>query len=92
MVKVENIMTHLKCATHGRQKETFVCKHIIETMTDGEARGFCWGVNDKVHEAICDQCNNLSEADFSKQASDLIRPLCFGCFRQAAEFNGIILE
>lgn len=85
-------MSFLKCGTHGRQKETFVCRHIIETLKDHEPRGFCWDVVDGTHEAICSACNDLGEAEFQQSLDELIQGLCFGCFREAAQINGIILD
>jgi len=84
-------MPFLKCGTHGRQPETFVCKHIIETVADGEPRGFFWSVEDGTYEALCAACNTLSADDFAEQVEELVRPLCFGCFRDAAEVNGVII-
>lgn len=82
-------MTHIICGTHGKQEETFVCRHIIETISDGEARGFYWNRTEEGFEAICGACNDLSEKEFAKVVEDLIRPLCFGCFQDAAAINGI---
>ena len=85
-------MTYLKCGTHGRQRETFVCKHIIETVADAEPRGFWWSMEDGTFEAICTHCNNLDAEAFARQAEENARILCYGCFRQAAQINGIVLD
>lgn len=85
-------MTYLKCGTHGRQKQTYVCKHIIETLEDGEPRGFYWDYSENAHEAICKACNDLDEVAFQKAMTDTMRELCYGCFREAAAMNGVILE
>ncbi len=85
-------MTKLTCSTHGTQNQTFVCRHIIEGLTQGEPRGFYWGKEDGVFEAICDDCNELSEAAFNAQGVDIIESLCFGCFCDAAQMNGIDAE
>ena len=82
-------MTTITCGTHGEQDETFVCKHIIETLKDRESRGFHWNNVDGGFEAICSCCNDMSEKDFAARVEDLIRPLCFGCFQDAAVINGI---
>ncbi len=82
-------MTQITCGTHGKQEETFVCRHIIETVKDGEPRGFHWNRTEEGFEAICSECNELSEKAFASQVEDLIRPLCFGCFQDAASINGI---
>lgn len=89
-------MIHLNCATHGRQKQTFVCKHITATLKDGEARGFVWSYEgegkDAMFEALCMECNDLDEAAFAATANDIIMALCYGCFREAAAINGMILD
>lgn len=85
-------MAYLRCASHGRQEETFVCKHIIATLSDGEARGFYWNRADDAFEAVCAACNDMSEAEARRAGPDLIQPLCFGCFRDAASINGIDID
>ena len=85
-------MPSLTCATHGRQPETYVCKHIITSLQKGEPCGFWWGLDGGTYEALCTDCNNLSPEAFAKQAKDLIRPLCYGCYRDAAALNGIVLD
>ena len=82
-------MATIVCGSHGRQDETFVCKHIIDTLKDGEPRGFFWSAEEGGFEAICASCNALSPEAFEAAAPDLIRPLCFGCFADAAAINGV---
>lgn len=82
----------LKCGTHGRQRETFVCRHIVESIAAGESVGFFWGIEDGVHEALCEACNSLSADAFAEQAQSLIQPLCYGCFREAGALNGVVID
>ncbi|MGF1544729.1 MAG: hypothetical protein ACFB00_09550 [Parvularculaceae bacterium] len=82
----------LTCGAHGRQPATLVCRHIVETVADGEPRGFFWNVVDGSYEAICAACNALSQDEFADSAEDNVRELCFGCFRDAAAINGVHLE
>ena len=82
----------IKCGTHGKQEETLVCKHIIETLKDGVPRGFCYNKSDGEWEAIWDACNDLSPEDFAAIAEENVNTLCYGCFRQAAAINGIVLD
>ncbi|MEO0398922.1 MAG: hypothetical protein AAF224_05805 [Pseudomonadota bacterium] len=82
-------MTKIKCGTHGEQPRTFVCVHIIETLKDGEPRGFFWNNPDGEFQAICAACNDLSEEEFYAQEEELVEELCFGCFQDAAAINGI---
>ena len=79
----------IKCGTHGEQDKTFVCQHIIETLKDGEPRGFHWNQSDGAFEAICEACNNLTPEEFAATAQENINTLCFGCFADAAAINGI---
>ncbi|MEL6371314.1 MAG: hypothetical protein AAFY84_07050 [Pseudomonadota bacterium] len=85
-------MTTIKCGTHGEQETTFVCVHIIETLKDGVPRGFLWNHVDGDFQAICENCNNLSEEEFYAQEAELIQLLCYGCFRDAAAINGVDID
>jgi len=79
----------IKCGTHGKQETTFVCAHIIQSLKDGEERGFCWNKSDGDFQALCSVCNDLSEDEFQKIQADIVNALCFGCFQDAAALNGI---
>ncbi|MEL7485865.1 MAG: hypothetical protein AAGJ87_01475 [Pseudomonadota bacterium] len=81
----------IHCGTHGRQETTFVCRHIIETLKDGEPRGFLWNVADGDFQAICEACNAMSDEEFAAAEPENINVLCFGCFRDAAEINGVVI-
>ncbi|MEO0320913.1 MAG: hypothetical protein AAF199_08495 [Pseudomonadota bacterium] len=85
-------MRYLKCGTHGRQPETYVCTHIVETVADGEPRGFWWSYEDGAFEAVCGACNDLDAAAFEASMAETMRTLCYGCFRLAADVNGIVLD
>lgn len=78
----------LTCGTHGKQPETFVCKHIIKSMKTGIEVGFLWSVKDGDYDAICHKCNELSAQQWQQQQNELGRLLCLGCFKVAAEING----
>ncbi len=82
-------MTKLTCGTHGEQEETFVCDHIIETLKDGEPRGFCWNHVDGQCQAICTACNEMTDEEFTASQADAINILCYGCFLDAAALNGV---
>ena len=82
----------ITCGTHGRQDSTFVCVHIIETLKDGEPRGFWWSNHEGTFEAVCSACNDLSEEEFFAQGPEVIEPLCFGCFKDAAAINGFDID
>ncbi|MBI1392331.1 MAG: hypothetical protein GC152_06260 [Alphaproteobacteria bacterium] len=82
----------LTCGSHGEQDVTYVCRHVIETLKDGEPRGFWWNFADGAFEAVCAACNDLTEAEAKEQGPDLVQPLCYGCFRDAAALNGVDLD
>jgi hypothetical protein len=81
------------CGTHGEQPQTFVCVHIIESMKNGEAKGFWWSRGeDGVWDAVCDVCNGLSQEAFDALGPGNIGVICLGCFEDAAALNEIELE
>ncbi len=82
-------MAKLQCGTHGEQDETVVCRHIIDTLQDGEPRGFVWNRADGEFQALCTACNALSDDAFAAAEAEIIRLLCFGCFQDAAALNGV---
>lgn len=85
-------MTKITCSTHGRQDETFVCKHIIESLASGEARGFFYSYSDGAFEAVCASCNDLGPEEAMAREPDLIQTLCYGCFRDVAALNGVDID
>lgn len=81
------------CGTHGKQPQTFVCTHIIEALKEGEPSGFWWSRSEEgVWDAICNDCNNLSQEDFDALGPDNIGIICLGCFEDAAILNEIELD
>lgn len=83
----------INCDTHGRQPQTFVCVHIIEGMKSGEATGFWWSRSeDGVWDAICSECNALSQEAFDALGPSNIAAICLGCFEDAAALNEVELE
>ncbi len=82
----------LKCATHGDQRPTFVCGHIVQTLGDGKPRGFLWGVDDDGnYQAICPSCDDLSDAEWEAAVSSAAA-ICFECFKIAAAYNSVHLD
>jgi hypothetical protein len=83
----------VQCDVHGSSLETFVCKHIAETLADGSPRGFRWFVDDEGdYQATCDTCSELPDAEWEARQGELGRILCLGCFGRAASLNGVIIE
>ena len=85
-------MAILHCASHGAQEQTFVCRHIIATLKDGEPRGFFWNRADDAFEAVCTTCNDMTPDAAAAAGPDLVQSLCYGCFRDAASINGIDID
>jgi len=85
-------MALITCGTHGKQEETFVCRHIIDSLKDGEARGFYWNYVDGAFEAVCAACNEMTADEAASASLNLIQPLCYGCFRDAAALNGVDID
>ncbi|MEO1243947.1 MAG: hypothetical protein AAFX54_18715 [Pseudomonadota bacterium] len=89
----DNQVPSVTCGTHGEQPQTFVCVHIIESVKDGEPKGFWWSRSeDGIWDAVCDACNNLSQEAFDALGPDNIGIICLGCFEDAAALNEIELE
>ena len=81
------------CGTHGKQPQAFVCVHIVEALKQGAPNGFWWSRGeDGVWDALCNECNNLSQEAFDKQGQDTIATICLGCFEDAATLNDVELE
>jgi len=81
------------CGTHGRQPLTYVCVHIVESLRTGEPSGFWWSRGeDGVWDAVCSECNALSQEAFDALGPENIVVVCLGCFEDAAAINEIDLE
>jgi hypothetical protein len=84
------------CRTHGEQRETFVCKHIVETLHDRRPRGFFWagGDGDGDECAWCAECEDKRIAAGEEWTDELtndmgIALLCGSCFDTAKRINGV---
>jgi hypothetical protein len=84
------------CPEHGDRAATIVCKHVLETLRDGERRGFRWSIDeDGEYQAFCSECDArselLSQSEWDDLAGDIGRVLCLECFRRAATLNAVHL-
>lgn len=85
---------YVECSEHGKQQETFVCQHIIETLEDGKARGFWWA-NDPENprpDAWCSECEKKVQASNGEwndenEAFAGVKLLCGACYDRAKEIN-----
>ena len=83
----------ISCGIHGDQPQTYVCRHIVESLRTGKAVGFWWSRSeDGVWDAVCNDCNNLSQEAFDALGPENIEVLCLGCFEDAAAMNEIELD
>lgn len=87
-------MYYVDCCEHGRQEETFVCQHIVETLKDKKPRGFWWysEQNAPRPDAWCHECNDRVKAtdwewteDNEKLAN--IQLLCGKCYDNAKDLS-----
>ncbi len=85
-------MATISCETHGTQDETLVCVHIVDTLQDGEPRGFHWNLSEGAYQAICSMCNELTPDQFQAAEKEIVREVCFGCFQEAAAIHGVDLD
>ena len=88
-------MTAVSCAKHGEQPETFVCQHIVETLSDKQARGFHWSSADDspYPDAWCWGCNErvlAAGGEWTDEVLDYtrVRLLCAACYQVAKALNG----
>ncbi len=87
-------MTLITCATHGRSKRTIVCRHIVESLADGQARGFFFTDEEEDEpQAWCEDCEARYVAageTWTDQVLEYVDPqvLCLHCYRQVKELNG----
>ena len=89
----QTVIPSVKCGTHGEQPETYVCVHIVEALKKGEPCGFWWSRSeDGVWDAVCNDCNELSQEAFDALGPENIKIVCLGCFEDAAALNEVELE
>jgi hypothetical protein len=78
------------CDVHGESVATIVCVHILDTLQDDAPRGFWWAVDDEgEYDAICEECNNMSDEEWAASSTENCCVLCFECYARAAKLNGI---
>ncbi len=84
----------IDCCEHGKQDETFVCQHIVESLRTKIPCGFWWAKDSKSSrpDAWCSACNKLwgeKGAKWSKKVEDVlgIKLLCGACYDVAKSLN-----
>lgn len=84
----------IECVEHGQQPSTCVCQHIAQTVSDGEARGFCWAddPDNPRPDAWCSKCEaKVQETggvwnDESETFAGVML-LCSSCYDRAKAIN-----
>lgn len=83
------------CCDHGRVLASFVCTHTLESLADGEARGFLWTRDgDGCVNAWCEKCeafkadNGGNWNEITEKFAD-ISLVCEACASRVASMNGI---
>jgi hypothetical protein len=84
----------VECSDHGPQPETFVCKHIVETLVDGHPRGFWWSAESSGSrpDAWCSECEHSLRDTGGQWTGDNeelagVSLLCAKCYDLAKELN-----
>jgi hypothetical protein len=81
----------VRCATHGEDQATYVCRHIVESLDTGNAVGFHWpadsGGNSRP-DAWCWECNEVCRSEggeWTEAALQFVQVtvLCGGCYDRA---------
>jgi len=91
MSEQEQLIT---CRIHGKQPATFVCQHIVQSLTHGERVGFnCADAPGELRpDAWCDDCErrlmaNGGEWDDASEEAAGINMICAGCYDIAKRLN-----
>ena len=84
--------SQVECDVHGPQDPTYVCRHILEALKDGRARGFWFDAenDDERPDAWCDECNRHLLAhggSWSDENQVPIALLCGKCYDEAKALN-----
>ena len=84
----------LECNEHGAQEETFVCKHLLQSLRTGQKVGFYWASEPR-GDAWCHACEQvrLTEGGASgewnerSEAFAQITILCGQCYDRVRDLN-----
>lgn len=84
----------VECGRHGPSRAAFVCRHLVDTLRDGVARGLIWTRDaDGNVNAYCELCDRLLAQAGDEWTDDLERQagitlICEGCFGTIRRING----
>ena len=81
----------VKCATHGEEQATYVCRHIVDSLDTGKAVGF-YSPADSAGlsrpDAWCWECNEICRSEggeWTETALEFVQVtvVCGGCYDRA---------
>lgn len=88
-------MRTIECDRHGVQEETFVCQHIVQTLSDEKPRGFYWARDSEQRrpDAWCSECQARVSATGGEWTEEVlahakVKLLCGACYDVASRLNG----
>jgi hypothetical protein len=80
----------VECRLHGSQEETFVCRHIVDSLYTREAVGFHWpaSATEPRPDAWCSECEQArieAGGEWTDEAMSFasIQLLCGACYDTA---------
>lgn len=84
-------MNIVNCDKHGNQEETFVCQHIVESLTTKISVGFYYASEPR-GDAWCNECEHMrikegGEWNEKSEAFASIKLLCGVCYDDAKRIN-----
>jgi hypothetical protein len=86
--------TFVQCDEHGKQPATCVCQHIVQTLMDGQPRGFWWAADaeNSKPDAWCSECEAYVQASGGawteeNEAFAGVKLLCGACYDKVKESN-----
>ena len=85
---------YIECSEHGKQQATYVCQHVVQSITDGIPRGFWWSTESPDNprpDAWCSECeervNEAGEWNEENEALAGVKLLCGACYDKAKALN-----
>lgn len=84
----------IECALHGAQEQTFVCRHLVESLRSGEKVGFCCSSEPRGY-AWCNACEEVRIGEGGKtgewndrsEAFAKVTLLCGACYDEIRKLN-----
>ena len=92
---LEPMSETVECQTHGEQERTFVCQHLVDSLSTGLNIGFFWS-HEPRGDAWCSQCEEMrireggESGDWNDQSQAFagIQILCGCCYDRVKVQNG----